>query len=325
VARKPRIHFRGAFYHVISRGNHSEKIFHDDSDHQRYLSLLEEVRNRYHCKLYAYVLMGNHVHLLVEAEVAPLSKIMQNLQFRYTRYYNLRYGKIGHLFQGRYKAILCDRDNYLLELVRYIHLNPVRAGLSKQVDGYRWSSHSNYLSGDDKGGVSVSAVLEPFGKRRGEAIRQYRQFITEGLGDGHREEYYKVIDQRFLGDEEFVEEVRGKLEEPEMRYPVDIELRDIAKLVCDGFGIRTERVYLREKSREVSQLRWIIGKLACEEGGYRLVEVAGFFGREAGVMSRRLRLLQERLAQGKDLQNRVAGLRLAIQSGRKKRISISHT
>jgi REP element-mobilizing transposase RayT len=296
-------------------------IFHDDLDRKRYLSLLEEVQNRYSCKLYAYVLMGNHVHLLEEVGVAPLSTIMQNLQFRYTRYYNLRYGKIGHLFQGRYKAILCDRDNYLLELVRYIHLNPVRAGLSKQVGGYRWSSHGNYLSGDDKGGVSVRAVLEQFGKKRGEAIRQYREFITEGLGDGHREEYYKVIDQRFLGDEEFVEEVREKLDEPEMRYPVEIELRDIAKLVCDEFGIGAERVYQREKSREVSQLRWIIGKLACEEAGNRLMEVARFFGRDAGVMSRGLRLLAERLAEEKELQRRVDRLRRVMREGRTGRIA----
>ena len=99
--------FCGALYHVISRGNYREMISHDDSDRKRYLSLLEEVQNRYSCKLYAYVLMGNHVHLLVESGVAPLSKIMQNLQFRYTRYYNLRYRKTGHLFEGRYKAILC--------------------------------------------------------------------------------------------------------------------------------------------------------------------------------------------------------------------------
>ena len=107
VARKPRVHFPGAFYHVISRGNHGEIIFHDDLDRKRHLSLLEEVQNRYSSKLYAYVLMENHVHLLEEVGVAPLSKIMQNLQFRYTRYYNLRYGKIGYLFQGRYKAIIC--------------------------------------------------------------------------------------------------------------------------------------------------------------------------------------------------------------------------
>ncbi len=92
---------------VISRGNHREMIFHNDSGRNRYLSLLAEVQNRYSCKLYAYVLMGNHVHLLVEAGVALLSKIMQNLRFRYTRYYNLRYRKTGHLFEGRYKAILC--------------------------------------------------------------------------------------------------------------------------------------------------------------------------------------------------------------------------
>ncbi|MGH7771997.1 MAG: transposase, partial [Candidatus Binatia bacterium] len=201
MARKPRVYFPGAFYHVISRGNQGQMIFHDDVDRERYLSLLREVQTRYGPKLYAYVLMGNHVHLLMEVGGVPLSKIMQNLQFRYTRYYNQRYRKIGHLFQGRYKAILCDRESYLLELVRYIHLNPVRAGLTRHIDGYRWSSHPIYLRGGEERVVSVKAVLEQFGGRRGEAIRQYRKFINDGLGEGHREDYYQVIDQRFLGDE----------------------------------------------------------------------------------------------------------------------------
>lgn len=296
-------------------------IFHHDADREHYLSLFQEVKTRYNCKLYAYVLMGNHVHLLVEVRGVPLSKIMQNLQFRYTRYYNRRYRKSGHLFQGRYKAILCDRQSYLLELVRYIHLNPLRAGLIRQIDRYRWSSHPIYLRGDEKRVVSVNAVLEQFGGKRGEAIRRYRKFINDGLGEGHREDYYQVIDQRFLGDEEFLEEAREKAEEPEARFPVDIDLKDIVKVVCYEFGMRSERVSQREKSREVSQLRWIIGKLAAEEAGYRLVEVARFFRRDPGVMSRGLRLLEERLIKEKELQKRVGRLQVVIREGRKAKIA----
>jgi len=292
-------------------------IFHDDTDRQHYLSLLQEIKTRYGCKLYAYVLMGNHVHLLVEVGGVPLSKIMQNLQFRYTRHYNRRYRKIGHLFQGRYKAIVCDRQSYLLQLVRYIHLNPVRAGLVRQIDGYRWSSHPFYLQGEEKRGVSVDAVLKQFSGKRGEAIRRYRKFIDDGLKEGHRQDYYQVIDQRFLGDEDFVEQAHEKAEEPEPRLAVDIDLKDIVSVVCDEFGIRSERVPQREKSREVSQLRWIIAKLAAEEADYRLVELARFLRRDPGVMSRGVRLLEEHLIKEKELQKRVARLQAAIREGRR--------
>lgn len=321
VARKPRVHFAGAFYHVISRGNQGQTIFHDHADRERYLSLLQEIGIKYGWKLYAYVLMENHVHLLVEVGGVPLSKIMQNLQFRYTRHYNRRYRKIGHLFQGRYKAILCDRESYLLELVRYIHLNPARAGLVRGIDRYRWSSHPIYLRGDGNREVSVNAVLEQFGRKRAEAIRQYRKFINDGLGEGHREDYYQVIDQRFLGDEEFVEEARQKGKEPEERHPVEIGLTDIVKIVCHEFSIRPDRLSQREKSRQVSQLRRIIGKLAAEEAGYRLVEVARFFRRDPGVMSRGLRLLEEQLIKDKELQRRVGRLQALIREGRKAKIA----
>lgn len=321
MARKPRVHFPGAFYHVISRGNQGQTIFHDDADRRHYLSLLREVKTRYGWKYYAYVLMGNHVHLLAEVGGVPLSKIMQNLQFRYTRYYNRRYKKMGHLFQGRYKAILCDQESYLLELVRYIHLNPLRAGLIRQIDRYRWSSHPIYLQGDERQGVSVTAVLEQFAGKRVEAIRRYRSFIHDGLEQGHREDYYRVIEQRFLGNEEFVQEVREKAAEPEARFPVDIDLEDMVKVVCQEFGMRSERVAQRDKSREVSQLRWIIGKMAVEEAGYRLVEVARFFRRDPGVMSRGLRLLEERLMKEKELQKRVGRLQVALREGRRLKIA----
>src|SRR5882724_3921209 len=119
MARKPRVEFDGALYHVIVRGNHRRDIFRDTTDRVTYLERIEHYRERYHCMVYAYVLMSNHVHLLIETGVVGLSKIMQGIQFSYTQKYNRRHRRVGHLFQGRYKAILCDRDAYLLELVRY--------------------------------------------------------------------------------------------------------------------------------------------------------------------------------------------------------------
>ena len=145
MPRKPRVEYSGAFYHVITRGNQRQNLFRDDKDREFYLDRLEQYRKRYGFTIYAYVLMSNHVHLLIETGKTPLSKIMQGLQFSYTRYFNRRYRKIGHLFQGRYRAIICDRQEYLLELVRYIHLNPARTKQPSVLDEHRWSNHRAYL------------------------------------------------------------------------------------------------------------------------------------------------------------------------------------
>ena len=127
MARKPRIEFPGAFYHIIVRGNNRQKIFADDEDYKYFLGRLNHYKERFKFVLFAYVLMPNHIHLLLETGEVPLSRIMQSLQFTYTQKFNRRHKKVGHLFQGRYKAILCQKESYLLELIRYIVLNPVRA------------------------------------------------------------------------------------------------------------------------------------------------------------------------------------------------------
>ena len=165
MARKPRVEFEGAFYYVIVRGNQRQDIFRDDQDRVTYLERLEHYRKRYNFKLYAYVLMSNHVHLLIETQKIPLSKIMQGIQFTYTQYYNRRHRTVGHLFQGRYKAILCDRDSYLLELVRYIHLNPARLNRPKDPWKYPWSSQRAYLGARTAVQVDTKWVLGQFGRR----------------------------------------------------------------------------------------------------------------------------------------------------------------
>jgi len=197
MARKPRVEIEGAFYHVIVRGNQRQKIFRDNRDRLTYLERVEHYRQRYRFKIYAYVLMSNHVHLLLETGKTPLSKILQGIQFTYTQYYNRRYRTVGHLFQGRYKAILCDRDAYLLELVRYIHLNPARLKNPQRLAGYRWSSHWAYLGQKGPVAVDTALVLGQLGNSPAQAYKAYRKFIEDGRGMGHEEHYYRASTSDF--------------------------------------------------------------------------------------------------------------------------------
>lgn len=175
--------YSGAFYHVITPGNQRQNLFHDDQDREFYLYRLEQYRKRYGFTIYAYVLMSNHVHFLVETAKTPLSKIMQGLQFSYTRYFNRRNRKIGPLFQSRYRAILCDRDEYLLELVRYIHLNPTRMKRPAAVGDHRCSSHDVYMGAAGRVEVDTASVFKRFGSRVGRAREGYLRFINEHMRD----------------------------------------------------------------------------------------------------------------------------------------------
>jgi len=136
MARKSRIEYPGAFYHVMTRGNRKQVVFKDDKDRLKFLRKLLEYKEKYGFALYAYILMKNHIHLLIETRDVPLSRIMQGLLQSYTQWYNGKYRVVGHLFQGRYKAILCDKKVYLLNLIRYIHLNCIRVGLVKEPSAY---------------------------------------------------------------------------------------------------------------------------------------------------------------------------------------------
>jgi REP element-mobilizing transposase RayT len=144
VPRRNRVHCPGGVYHVVARGVRRERIFYRSGDYRTYLGLLRQTCDRYGVRVVAYVLMPNHVHLLVRVGEVPLSRAMQFLQGRFAQWYNRRYGYSGHVFQGRYSAKLCEDERYLWALVRYIHANPVRAGLSGKAEAYRWSSVQEY-------------------------------------------------------------------------------------------------------------------------------------------------------------------------------------
>jgi len=296
MARKPRIEFLGAFYHVISRGNQRQTIFHDNADYLTYLNRLEHYRKRYNITVYAYTLMPNHVHLLVETHETPLSKFMQGLQFTYTRYYNQRYSKVGHLFQGRYKAILCDRDAYLLELVRYLHLNPAR--MRRRVDPwrYKWSSHKGYLGKGCPVSIETRFVLGQFGKAIGQARRSYIQFMREGLGIGYEAKYYDTIDQRLLGDEQFIEEVDRKTEgkrEIEKRS-LRVQFSELLDAVAKVHGVEPRVLIRGGRQRAWFLARAMLVFLGREWSGMRTKELGEQLHRDPSVISRLYRRYAER-------------------------------
>jgi putative transposase len=288
MARKPRIDFPGAFFHVIARGNRRAPLFHDADDYTAYLDRLERYRQRDGVIVHAYVLMTNHVHLLVETGSHPLSRTLQALQFTYSQYYNRRYDKNGHVFQGRYQAILCDREAYLLELVRYLHLNPARIRTPLSPWTYRWSSHAAYVGRSSPVQVNTSAVLGTFHRHVGPARQAYRKFLQEGLAQGHQDRFYDTVDQRFLGDEEFIEEADRKTaatREITVR-PSRVAFGSLLPAVATTLGVTPRAILAPGRQRALVPARALFVHLAREWSGLTTRELGRRLQRDPSMISR---------------------------------------
>ncbi len=293
MPRAPRVEVPGACYHVITRGNHQEAIFHDDLDRGHYLGRLEHYRRRYGFTLYAYVLMTNHVHLLIETAQSPLFKIMHGLQFTYAQYYNRRYEAAGHLFQGRYKAILCDRDAYLLELVRYIHLNPARTEASLDPWRYPWSSHAAYMGKPSAVTVETSFALRQFAPRLGQARRAYRGFLANGLAQGDQPQYEDPGDQRVLGGEEFVRKTVRTLE---FDRGTAVPFGSLLRAVAGAYGVTPAHLLRPDRRRDMVSPRAMLVFLAREWSRLRNDDLGRRLRRDPSMISR----LYARYAGGRD-------------------------
>lgn len=204
MGRPLRIEYPGAHYHVTSRGNERKDVFKSQKDRVQFLLYLESAVNRYEAIIHAYCLMNNHFHLLLETPSGNLSKIMQHINGAYTNYFNMKRKRSGHLFQGRYKAIVIEADEYARELSRYIHLNPVRANIVEKPEEYRWSSYLDYI-GERKRPewLEASFVLDYFGKGE-DRFRKYRGFVEDLLGSEYESPFSNVIASTMLGSESFV-------------------------------------------------------------------------------------------------------------------------
>ena len=269
MARPLRIEYPGALYHVTSRGNARDRIFQDDQDKRAFLSVLGSVIEKYHWFCHAYCLMDNHYHLLVETPDGNLSRGMRQLNGVYTEKFNTTHKRPGHIFQGRYKAILVDKDSYLLELNRYIVLNPVRAHLVERPEDWVWSSYcaTGGLS-ESPGHLTVDWILGMFAEQRKVAQRQYRDFVLQGLRN--ESPWAHVRGQILLGNESFVERFRDRVGNQdeiqeisrEQRYAGRPELRQL-------FAAQTAK----DRKKRAPAIRQ-----AHVQYGYTLKEIADHLG-----------------------------------------------
>jgi len=291
MPRKPRLHVPGGFYHVILRGNHREPLFNTRGDRAYLNAIVGDVATRFGLRILAYCWMTNHLHLALRVGETPLAQPMQRLAMRYSRHVHRDAGQVGHLFERRYRAILVDADRYLLSLVRYIHLNPVVAGMVAEPMAYPWSSHQDYLGRRTVAWLDTDFVLGMFGSTVGAARVRYARFMRVCADDDRALfERHEARDARALEPEQpVVAPVEAK------PAPVDREtLEQIASRHCERDGITVAELACPSRERRLSRARAAIALEALATDAATLTEVARFFGRSTSALAQSMALAAAR-------------------------------
>lgn len=316
MPRHPRLDIPGALHHIMIRGINRAAIFSDNQDRLRFLEKLGELVVASKSLVLAFVLMTNHVHILYKSGEHGISHVMRRLLTSYAIYFNRRHRRSGHLFENRYKSILCDEEQYLLELVRYIHLNPVRAGLvatMRELDEYPWCSHGSLAGIRSLDWLDADYVLAHFGTTVSSGRMKYLSFVADGFHQGQRPEltggglvrsqggWSKVLglrrsgelvcsDERILGDGDFVEQLLLDAEEKELRQ---LRLRRSGKTIeaiieeeCLSRSVSGNELRSGSRRRGVSEARAVIAFRAIEELGLTTAAIARALGVATSTISR---------------------------------------
>jgi REP-associated tyrosine transposase len=280
MSRPLRIEYPGAVYHVTSRGNEKKPVFKDDTDRLNFLNTLQHVNARYNWICHAYCLMTNHYHLLIETPDGNLSIGMRQVNSVYTQLFNKRHGRTGHLFQGRYKAILIQKDSHLLEVCRYVVLNPVRAKMVERPEDHAWSS---YLATAGKARshacLTTDWVLRQFSGKRGRAEQEYRKFVQWGIGQ--KTIWTEVRGQALLGEDGFMDKMVDHLKKH----------KDIPEIPRSQRYANRPALTVLFPEGIVDDPRKLLKRLAeaVERHGYRQSEIARQVGVHYSTISRWLR------------------------------------
>jgi len=292
MARKPRIHVAGGFYHVILRGNARQNIFLDKDDRDIWQSIVRRTLKNYDHRLHAFCWMTNHVHMAMQAGIEPLGKAMSFLASQYARRFNLRHHRSGHLFERRYRAILVQEEAYLKELVRYIHMNPVRAGMVDAPCGYKWSSHNIYLDQQKRGLLSNKYVLDLFGTVRRLAVHNYRLFMDESESSPTLKKLREGgTDKRAAGNDKWLENLLSEEYTPPCKKTLD----DIVSAVCHLHGIEEACLAAPRGSHRYSEIRARIAIEATEASAASISQVARRFNRSPSALSQSIKHLRTRI------------------------------
>jgi putative transposase len=311
VARPLRIEVAGGVYHVIARGNERKAIFRDDQDREAYLERLRECRSRLTFRVLAYCLMDNHVHLALERGPHPLSRIILTLHSFYAQKFNVRHRRVGHLFQGRYKSFLVQEERYLLALLRYIHLNPVTAGLVARPEFFRWSSDSHYRTGAGPGWLDMDGVLALLAPERLRAMSAYRRLMAS-----REEQTYEDVPaygRAVKGDRVFAESALAAVGE-RRRMPGRWTPEALADAVARSEGLSLRQLARAGKSPRESRVRLMAAFLGRREGGFSIAAMARCLGREESTFNRGVRRLERVMTRDSSLRARVAAISASLRS-----------
>lgn len=293
MARPLRIQYPGAFYHVFSRGNERRDIFLSDEDRELLLACLKECIARFNVVIHSYCLMDNHIHLLLETKEPNLSKFMKYLLGVYTLRFNRIHKRAGHLFQGRYKGYLVEKDPYLLELSRYIHLNPVKAGITELPEEYPWSSMRYFLFKEAPSYLERSLILSFFISKDA-----YRRFVLDGLNETLNP-FKNLVGGFILGSREFADQFKDKARK-EQGIPGK---RGLLELPTDALFDMLE---FEQEDIQAYSL-WKFGKKTQKE-------IGEFFGKTDSAISHSLKRVAKKMDKDSTLRERVKSLEVAISS-----------
>lgn len=242
MSRPLRIRYEGAFYHITARGNERKRVFFAKSDYDKFKEYLREAQDRYGYLLHCYMLMSNHYHLILDTPNSDISKIMHYINGSYTNYINRRRKRSGHLFQGRYKAVLVDVDSYLLELSRYVHLNPVRARMVKKPEDYTYSSYRSYVSKKKEDIVHTDLILGMISNSGKFPQKMYRDFVEKSIDDGLEDPLKKSYAGSILGGETFIKEALNRLKDDaaiqkeETSHRKDLHVALVSEQIIDALA-----------------------------------------------------------------------------------------
>ena len=324
MPRQPRLDVPGALHHIMVRGNNKGNIFSDDQDRSNFLQRLGKTITDAKCSIYAWVLMSNHVHILFKSGKKGISAVMRKLLTWYAVYYNHRHKRSGHLFENRYKSILCEEDRYLLALIRYIHLNPIRAGMvttMEELGHYAWCGHSVVMGKKECPWMDTDYVLLQFNATKRKAKNAYRKFVAEGMAlgrsaeltggglirsrggwsqvvsarrKGQREEY----DERILGSGDFVTKIFQDAEKKQMRQmKIRRSGRTINNIIqeeCTQSRVSLNELQGGSRRKTVSDMRAKIARRSLDELGLSMAEIARHLGVNTSSITRTISKLEKK-------------------------------
>lgn len=320
MPRQGRISIEGGIYHIIQRGIERREIYKDETDRKEFLRRLEKSLQDTGDQCYGWVLMPNHFHLIIRSGVKPVSNLMRGLLTGYALYFNRRYKRRGYLYQGRYKSILCQEEAYLLELVRYVHLNPLRSRLVKdlqELNQYPWSGHAVIMGKNNISWQETEEVLAIFGQRKHEAMARYLEFVKDGASMGKRDDLtggglrrsaggwegvFRLRkskerwqgDERILGDGDFVGQTL-KVSEEKMIHSEKLkrdgwDIEKLVKRVCEIMLINKEDILRRSKNSSISKARNLFVYWGNSELGMSGSEIGKYLGLTRSAVSQSIKL-----------------------------------